>query len=126
MGLTPDGSRFYFSTTNNRLYAYDPAVSSDPVYVVQTGGDTQAILASATEVYFGGHFTNISTYKTKRNLLASIRVADGSLTAWNPNLNGYMGPWAIAAAPTKLVVGGSITRVGTKAQPGLAFFAGTP
>jgi hypothetical protein len=124
--LSPDGTRFFFSTTDNRMYAYDPARANTPIYTIQTGGDTQAIAVSTTEVYFGGHFTNITTFKTKRSLLASVRLTDGALTTWNPNLSGYMGPWAIATSPTKLIVGGDITKVGTKATGPLAFFTGTP
>lgn len=129
LALTPDGSRFYFSTTNNRMYAYDPAVSSVPVYTIQTGGDTQAIVASSTEVYFGGHFNNIQTFGAKRSLIASIRMSDGALTSWNPTISTSskgMGPWTMVATPTALVVGGDFTRVNNKAQQGLAFFAGTP
>lgn len=126
VGLTPDGSRFYFSTTDNNLYAYDPAVSNQPVYVVKAGGDTQAIAASATEVYFGGHFRNISTFKEKRNLLASINVADGSLTSWNPHLAGDMGPWSIELTADAVIVGGDFSHVGGKRQHGIAVFHGTP
>jgi hypothetical protein len=126
VGLTPDGSRLYFSTTNNRLYAYDPASSNAPVYTIQTGGDTQAIAASATEVYFGGHFRNVSTFKAKRNLLASIRVADGQLTSWDPRLSGNLGPWAIELTADSVIVGGDFSRVNNKRQSGVAFFHGTP
>jgi uncharacterized membrane protein len=126
VGLTPDGSRFYFSTTDNNVYAYDPALSSEPTYVVKGGGDTQAIAASATEVYFGGHFRNITTYKVKRNLLASINVADGSLTDWNPHLAGDMGPWSIEITPTGVLVGGDFTHVGGRRQTGIALFNGIP
>jgi hypothetical protein len=129
LGLTPDGSRFFFSTTNNRMYAYDPAVSSTPAWVVQTSGDTQAIGASATEVYFGGHFSQLSTYRLKRQLLASVRVADGSPTNWAPALSTRskgMGPWAVAVTPDRVIVGGDFLRVNNKAQSGVAFFAGTP
>lgn len=126
VGLTPDGSRFYFSTTDNNVYAYDPAVSNDPVHVVKGGGDTQAIAVSASEVYFGGHFRNITTFKTKRNLLASFTVADGLLTGWDPNLGGDMGPWAIELTHDRIVVGGDFTRVGGKRQQGVAIFHGTP
>ncbi|WP_109472780.1 delta-60 repeat domain-containing protein [Ornithinimicrobium cavernae] len=125
VALTPDGSRFFFSTTDNNLYAYDPAVSNEPVYAVKSGGDTQAIAASATEVYFGGHFRNISTFKVKRNLLASITV-DGALTDWDPSLAGDMGPWSIELTADGVLVGGDFTRVAGKRQMGIAAFHGTP
>ncbi len=126
--LTPDGTRFYFSTTDNRLYAYDPAVSNTPVYIVQSGGDTQAIAASATEVFFGGHFGQVwlGKAKIKRSRIASIRVADGAVTAWNPGADGYLGVWAAAVTPTHLLVGGDFKKIGGRTQPGFARFTGTP
>lgn len=128
LSLTPDGSRFYFSTTDNRLYAYDPAVSNAPVYVVQSGGDTQAIAASASEVYFGGHFSQVWTgrAKIKRAFIASVRVADGAVTSWNPGADGYMGVWAAAVTPTHVLVGGDFHNIGGLRQDGFARFAGTP
>ena len=126
VALSPDGSRFFFSTTNNRLWAYDPAVSNSPTYVIQTGGDTQAIAASATELYFGGHFNNISSQRVKRNRIASASLATGAITSWNPGSNGYMGVWALATTPDSLLVGGDFTRIGGKARSGVARFVGTP
>jgi hypothetical protein len=126
--LTPDGSRFYFSTPDNRLWAYDPAVSNSPVYVLQSSGDTQAIAASATEVYFGGHFGQVwyGKAKIKRAHIASIRVSDGAITSWNPGVAGNLGTWATAVTPTALLVGGDFHKVGNKSQPGFARFSGTP
>ena len=126
VALTPDGSRMFFSTTNNRMYAFDPAVSNTPVYTIQTGGDTQAIAATQTEVYFGGHFTNVQTHRAKRNLLASVRTSDGALMPWNPDLTGNMGPWAIALSSDAVIVGGDFSKVGPVFQRGLAYFPGTP
>ncbi|CAN5319212.1 hypothetical protein BH20ACT9_BH20ACT9_17340 [soil metagenome] len=126
VALTPDGSRFFFSTTSNRLQAYDPAASNSPAYTVQTSGDTQAIAASATEVYFGGHFSRLTTYKVKRLHLASVYVADGRPTAWNPRVDGSMGVWGATVTPSSVVVGGDFLHVGTAAQPGFARFSGTP
>ncbi|WP_194288436.1 hypothetical protein [Ornithinicoccus halotolerans] len=125
VGLSPDGSRFFFSTTDNNLYAYDPAVSSSPVYAIKTGGDTQAIAVSDTEVYFGGHFRNINTFKAKRNLLASITL-DGQLTSWDPHLGGNMGPWSIDLASDRVLVGGDFGWVAGIPQHGIAVFHGTP
>ena len=126
IALTPNGSRMFFSTENNRLFAYDPAVSNNPAYVIQSSGDTQAIVASATEVYFGGHFSQLQTYRVKRAHLASIRVTDGTPTAWNPVVNGVMGVWAIVATPSAVMIGGDFTKIGNANRPGFAKFTGTP
>ena len=126
VALTPNGSRMYFSTENNRLFAYDPAVSNNPVYVVQTSGDTQAIAASATEVYIGGHFSQLQSFRAKRQHIASLRVVDGTPTTWNPGVNGFMGVWAMGVTPNSLVIGGDFTRVANRVLPGFARFTGTP
>jgi Domain of unknown function (DUF5122) beta-propeller len=126
VALTPNGSRVFYSTENNRLFAYDPAISNNPVYVVATSGDTQAIGASATEVYIGGHFSQLQNFKLKRAHIASFRVADGTPTTWNPTINGALGVWAIGVTPNAVVVGGDFTQVGNKNQPGFARFSGTP
>jgi hypothetical protein len=129
LAVSPDGSRFFFSTTDNRLYSYAPAVSSSPVYTIQGGGDTQAIAASGTEVYFGGHFSQVwngKGAKTKRAFIASARLSDGVITAWNPGADGYMGVWATAVTPTHLLVGGNFHNIGGRRQDGFARFAGIP
>ena len=101
--VTPDGSRVLFSTENNNVFAYDPAVSSKPVWINKGGGDTQAIEATNTEVFIGGHFRQINTWKIKRNLAASVSVVDGRPTDWNPHFSGDMGPWAIELVGDTLV-----------------------
>ena len=127
VAVTPDGSRIFFCTPNNVLWAYDPAVSNTPVWSVKTSGDTQGIAASATEVYFGGHFGQLSTYKVKRAQMASVLVSDGTPTAWDPHLSQtYMGVWAVAVTPNNLLIGGDFKKVGGRTQAGFARFAGTP
>ncbi|MEO6628600.1 MAG: hypothetical protein ABIP03_08525 [Aquihabitans sp.] len=126
--LTPDGTRFYFSTTDNRVYGYDPALSNAPAQTVQGGGDTQAIAASATTVYIGGHFSQVWTGqpKIKRSRIASFLVADSTISAWDPGADGYLGVWALAVTPTGLLVGGDFIHLGGVTQPGFGRFSGTP
>lgn len=126
VALTPDGSRFFFSSTSNRLRAYDPAVSNSPVYSIHTSGDTQAIAASATEVYFGGHFSDLVTYKVKRLHLASVYVTSGLATTWDPRVDGKLGVWGIVLTPSSVIIGGDFKTVGYVPQPGFARFSGTP
>ncbi|WP_082748284.1 delta-60 repeat domain-containing protein [Nocardioides jensenii] len=126
LDLSPDGSRLYFSTPDNRLFAYDTG-SDVPLWIRKTSGDTQAILASATEVYIGGHFSQITTYKIKRQFLASLRPDDGTVTSWDPHpTGGSMGVWAIAATPNALLVGGTFTEVDGVFRARFARFPGTP
>jgi WD40 repeat protein len=126
VGLSPDGSRLYFSTPDNQVFAYDTS-SNTPVWVRKTSGDTQAIHPSATEVYIGGHFSQIVTYKIKRQFLASLNPADGTVTPWDPNpVGGTMGVWAITATDTSLMVGGTFTTVNGVERVRFARFPGTP
>jgi hypothetical protein len=123
--LTPDGSRLFFSTTSNRTWAYDPAVSNTGIYRVRTGGDVQAIEATATEVYVGGHFNGMPEFKLTRPRIASFTL-DGAPTNWRVNLNSFWGVWTISAAAGHLNVGGEFTTVNGTTQAGYARFAGTP
>jgi hypothetical protein len=127
VGLSPAGDRFFFSTENNTLFAYD-VTSATPAWAVKTSGNTQAIAVSPTEIYIGGHFSQIQTSNNaKRNLIASLHPGDGSVTSWNPVMDGRnKGVWAIEMAAGHLLVGGGfITVNGTKLK-GFARFAGTP
>ncbi|HEU5108841.1 MAG TPA: hypothetical protein VFT95_09820 [Micromonosporaceae bacterium] len=125
VALTPDGSRLFFSTTSNRTHAYDPAAANTPRYTIRTGGDVQGIAASATEVYVGGHFTNLPEAKLARMHAASFLAATGAITAWNPNPDGVFGVWSIEITPDALLLGGDFEKVGGKAQPGFARLPGT-
>ncbi|HZN17540.1 MAG TPA: hypothetical protein VFB84_05020 [Micromonosporaceae bacterium] len=125
VALTPDGSRLFYSTTSNRTYAYDPAVANTPRYTLRTGGDVQAIAASATEVYVGGHFTTLPVEKLARLHAASFLVTTGAPTEWSPSPDGAFGVWSIEITPTALLLGGDFEKVAGKAQPGFARLPGT-
>lgn len=128
MDVAPSG-RLYFGTTSNRTWAYDPVDGGVPEYRIRTGGDVQAILATADEVYIGGHFNTLPEFKLSRVALASF-LPDGTPTAWNPGANGSFGVWALGLTrtatspgePPALSVGGDFTRVGGLARRGYARF----
>ena len=129
MDVSPSG-RLFFGTQSNRTYAYDPAASNVPVYTVRSSGDVQAILATNTEVYVGGHFSGFPDAKISRLHLASFMTADGSITGWNPGPNGTYGVWAIGLTQTALSpnavpalsVGGDFTVMAGKARRSIARF----
>lgn len=129
LDVSPTG-RLFFGTTNNRTWAYDPAVSSLPLYRVRTSGDVQAILATTDEVYVGGHFSGFPEAHLERLHIGSFRAADGAPTTWNPGANGSYGVWAFGltdSAPVPgtvdaLSVGGDFTRVAGAARRGYARF----
>ena len=107
--ITPDGSRFFYSTENNTIFAYDPAVSNDPVWQRKFSGNTQAMAAGPSgELYVGGHFSQDTTSKTKRAYFASIYYDTGALTPWDvAATGGKMGVWAFLVDGDKLHAGGA-------------------
>lgn len=85
-------------------------------------GDVQAITSMRRQVYVGGHFTEICngagqgaggvclSGSTARRRGASLRL-DGTLSGWNPALNGDLGITALDRykAAERLLVGGDFT-----------------
>ena len=128
VALTPDGSRFFYSTENNTVIATDPAVGDGPIWTRKMSGNTQAMAASATgELYIGGHFSQDLTTKSKRTYFASLYYDTGSLTSWDPNASGgKMGVWAYLIDGDKLHSGGLFRYFNGVQQRGYARFSGTP
>ena len=124
IALSPDGGRFFYGTENNTLFAYDPAVSNDPVWLIKTSGNTQAIAVSDDEMWIGGHFSQIVTGKIPRPFIASLDPADGSVNDWNPECFGLKsGVWGLVLDSGRLHVGGKFTGFGTVKQRGYARFS---
>lgn len=124
IGLSPDGGRFFYGTENNTLFAYDPAVSNDPVWSLKTSGNTQAIAVSDDEMWVGGHFSQIVTGHIPRPFIASLDPVDGSVNDWNPECYGVKsGVWALVLEGTHLHVGGKFSGFNTVKQRGYARFS---
>jgi hypothetical protein len=131
MDITSSG-RLFFGTFNNRTWAFDTGSGTDNFeeYVVRTSGDVQAILATDTEVYIGGHFSSFPDTGLKRLHIASFLTHDGQATDWNPGVNGEYGVWAFGLTRTALSpnavpalsVGGDFTNVAGLARRGYARF----
>ena len=124
--IAPDGGRVYFSTSSNRTWAFPTNGSMTQDWTLHTGGDVQAIGASATTVYLGGHFTSIPDVKVARTRTAAVDAATGDLTSWSPGTNGSFGPWAMEVTASSLLMGGDFTKVAGRNQPRFARFSGTP
>lgn len=127
LDVTPSG-RFFFGTTSNRTWAYDPSKGGVPEYRVRTGGDVQTIVATDDEVYIGGHFDTIPEHKLSRIGLASFATSNGLLTAWNPSAPGSFQVWTMALTKSStedvpsLSIGGDFTRVAGLARRGYTRF----
>lgn len=69
---------------------------------VTAGSEVQKIVASGTNLYLAGGFTQING--TARGFLASVNESTGVVQAWNPNASGSCR--ALAMVGSKLYVGG--------------------
>lgn len=73
----------------------------------------------AQVVYIGGAFTHVDGQP--RNHLASLDVLNGTLTSWNPDVDGIV--YAMQLALDTIYVSGDFTMVGNSARNNLASFA---
>jgi endonuclease YncB( thermonuclease family) len=127
VALSPDGSRFFLATQNNFVRAYDPAGSSNPVWSLRMGGNTQAIAASSTEVYLGGHWPGFREFGITRPFLGSVSMSNGVPTTWDTKCSGdKMGVWALLIQGSKLHTAGVFRYFASDPQRGYARFSGTP
>jgi hypothetical protein len=116
-----DGSWVYATTENNTIFAYRPAVSSNPVWTTKLGGNTHTMAISPTEIYVGGHFGGTTPF------LRSLDFATGAPTTWNPGATGLKcGTWALVINGDNLHAGGCFTRFDGVQQRLYARFAGNP
>lgn len=127
--LSTDGQRLWFGTDNNTVLAFDPYVSDDPVYLFKMSGNTQAMAASQDVLYFGGHFSQSVTERTKRYFFAAVDTQTGKLISWDPDATGgKMGVWDLLIEGDRLHAAGVFSKFAgdTINQRGYARFTGTP
>lgn len=125
--LSPDGTRFFYGTGNNTVFAYEPATSNNPVWERKASGNTQAIAVAENEMWIGGHFTGFKGIREKHTSLASLDPATGAVNAWNPQVTGGdMGVWALLLDGPHLHAGGVFSAFDGVQQRGYARFTGTP
>lgn len=126
IGLNPEATRFYFATEDNKLFSYELSASV-PMWEIKTSGNTQAIAVSPTEIYIGGHFSQIVTGKIPRMFIASLEPETGAVTPWYPVMTGgSKGVWSILMTPTHLTVGGVFWTINGQTHKYFARFPGTP
>jgi hypothetical protein len=88
--------------TTGQATAWDP----DP------SGDVEALLVSGSTLYAGGRFGNVVSSQTRvlRRGIAAFDIPSGELTAWDPNVIGWV--QSIALLGDTVYVGGIISSVG--------------
>lgn len=124
--LSPDGTRYFYGTDNNTLFAFD-VTSNDPVWTQKTSGNTQAIAVTDDEMWIGGHFNSFKGLREKHPYMASLDPADGTVNPWNPGASGgKMGVWAFIHDGSFLHAGGVFSRFNGVQQRGYARFAELP
>jgi len=104
---------------------------------VYTSGDINAVEATASAVYIGGHLNNLCTVRntsyttacpgalTVRNHLAALDPATGVPLSWNPGATGVRGVLVTGALAAGLGVGGDFQRTNGVLHSGFALFPGT-
>jgi hypothetical protein len=97
------------------------ATSGATLWKVPTNGGVQAVAASSSAVYIGGHFTTVTS--VERRKLAALSLS-GSLSSWNPGANSSLGVWTLVVSGSHLGVGGDFTVTGGQPQQGFAQYSG--
>jgi hypothetical protein len=156
VALSPDNATAFLSTADGNesvcgaghesVIAMPATASGTPAVKWHNGGDRgcpfnsgdiNAIEATASAVYIGGHLTNLCTVMntsytapcpgslTVRNHLAALDPATGVPLSWNPGADGSKGTLVIQAIPAGLGVGGDFQRTNGVAHSRFALFRGT-
>jgi hypothetical protein len=104
---------------------------------VYNSGDINAVEATASAVYIGGHLTNLCTVRnmsyttpcpgalTVREHVAALHPATGVPLSWNPGATGTRGVLVIRALAAGLGAGGDFQRTNGVLHSGFALFPGT-
>ncbi len=125
--LGPDESWVYASSDYNTVFAYQHALSNNPKWFMKMDGNVQAMAATATDLYLGGHFSQFVSENIARPSLGSANPYTGSATTWDPKASGLKGGgWALVVEGSYLHAGGQFTRFDGVQQRLYARFAGEP
>lgn len=124
--LSDDGQWLYAGNDHNRVLAYQPAESNHPRWQRSGSGNTQAMAASDSTLYLGGHFRTWSD-GSARMFFAAVDRFTGALSSWNPGATGYnKGTWALVIDGDHLHAGGGFTHFNGVKQRLYARFDGSP
>ncbi|MGH2629803.1 MAG: hypothetical protein ACRDHI_04490 [Actinomycetota bacterium] len=80
-----------------------------------TAGNVQTVAIMGDDLVIGGHFSQVN--HERRIRIASVDLATGALTSWNPEVDGqFYGPWDLLVTGDRLYVGGFFTSVAGSPQ----------
>lgn len=99
------------------------ADSGRTIWSRHSNGNLQGVVTLGSMVYCVGHFSGSGSFDgLARNKIAEVGLNDGVVTAWAPKINSALGVWSVVSTPTRLVIGGDFTKVGTTLQPHVGEF----
>jgi hypothetical protein len=143
---TADGNESICNAGHESVIAMPATGSGTPAVLWHNGGDAgcpfnsgdiNAIEATASAVYIGGHLTNLCTVKntsytakcpgslTVRRHVAALSPTTGVPLSWNPGADGTRGVLVVQATPAGLGVGGDFPRTNGVRHNEFALFRGT-
>ena len=106
---------------------YQHAVANNASWTMKMSANVQAMAATATDLYLGGHFSQFVTEHIARPFLGSANPYTGNATAWDPMATGLKGGgWALVVEGSYLHAGGQFTHFAGVQQRLYARFAGEP
>ena len=155
--LSPDNATAYLSTADGNesicgaghesVIAMPATGSGTPAVKWHNGGDRgcpfasgdiNALEATASAVYIGGHLANLCSVKNTsytaacpgqlvtRDHLAALDPATGVPLSWNPGADGIRGVLTIQQIPAGLAAGGDFQHTNAAPHSRFALFPGTP
>lgn len=145
LALSPDGAWAYLSTGNGELSActgdHEAIIAVPAAYngipphrwqlnapnCAYNTGDINAVVASPTTVFIGGHLSALAGASQIRRHIAAVDATTGQVLPWAPVVGGIRGVLALAldnpANPSTLLAGGDFGMVGDDYQAGYGQFA---
>lgn len=93
----------------------------DTNFQMALNSDVQAAVRDGDTLYIAGDFTSVGGQP--RNRLAAIDLTTNTVTAWNPNVNGFIG--TMLKSGNTIYIGGNFSTVGGTSRPNVAAISTT-
>jgi fibronectin type 3 domain-containing protein len=102
------------------------STSGATAWSAHSNGNMQSVRLLHGLLYCAGHYGGDGSFMGQnRNKLAAVVASTGALTAFAPRINSSQGPWALAASPGRLFMGGDFSKISGVLQPHYAVFVDT-
>jgi hypothetical protein len=126
MAVSPDGATIFVALggrygVGNRIQAWR-TTNNTRVWDVEGDGDFQAVVATNSLVYAGGHFGMLNGNSVARQHLAAFDPATGTVQPWGPSIGGVHGVLDLFVTDSHIWVAGEFDNIGNEAIQGIARF----